>query len=133
MVEDYSLSSYRENYAKLNLNNAEESFIVYMIIRTQILGNYSNNTDYKIIFNDIGKPKGKKRKKGSLKEEEQVFYTFLDTLVDKCYFDKSTRMENNEVLEVLELNDYSLILFKSMMTSSKIVDLMTGKLFGVNK
>ena len=133
MVEDYSLSSYRENYAKLNLNNAEESFIVYMIIRTQILGNYSNNTDYKVIFNDIGKPKGKKRKKGSLKEEEQVFYTFLDTLVDKCYFDKSTRMENNEVLEVLELNDYSLILFKSMMTSSKIVDLMTGKLFGVNK
>ena len=61
---------------------------------------------------------------------KQVFYTFLDTLVDKCYFDKSTRMENNEVLEVLELNDYSLILFKSMMTSSKIVDLMTGKLFG---
>ena len=65
MVEDYSLYSYRENYAKLNLNNAEESFIVYMIIRTQILGNYSNNTDYKVIFNDIGKPKGKKRKKGS--------------------------------------------------------------------
>ena len=59
--------------------------------------------------------------------------SYKDYINNDCYFDKSTRMENNEVLEVLELNDYSLILFKSMMTSSKIVDLMTGKLFGVNK
>ena len=126
-IEDYAHYSFEQNYKKLGLNKIEENFIVYIMIRTQFLGSYSNKIDYRTIYKDVGKSKNKKSDKNDDKTEEQRFYTFLDTLVDKCYFDKTTRMEKNNVLEVLMLNDYSIILFRTVMANPNVADLLKNK------